>query len=188
MGIISMPYDWHPSWFHDANHHVPLFLFSPNKTAQQWGDYESLSFVMLCPNRTNKLFVSTLNDWQDSALHSDNIIHHITVSNNSHAHIQLYDFCGADSSCPEGKSHRWFMDSSDSETFAESKWRELCIQLGVTDTMTCKWWEFIRNHYAESWRHFHTIAHVSDMMKLLAQHEQHIRNSKEVAMAIYFHE
>ena len=74
------------------------------------------------------------------------------------------------------------------DTFTKSKWIELCRNLGVTDSVTCKWWERIRDYYAESGRHFHNIAHVSDMMKLLEEYEHLLRNSKEVAMAIYFHE
>lgn len=82
------------------------------------------------------------------------------------------------------------MDSATTEAtaFAKAQWSALCKKVGVANITTCKWWEVIQDHYAEPWRYFHTIAHVSDMLKLLQQHEHLLRNPKEVAMAVYFHE
>ncbi len=71
----------------------------------------------------------------------------------------------------------------------ETRWKLLCEGLRVEPAAVVKWWVIIRDHYSESHRHYHTLAHVLHMLRQLdSLCRGQLRNTWEVELATFFHE
>ncbi len=71
----------------------------------------------------------------------------------------------------------------------EARWQALCKALKMDRESCRKWWTVIRDHYSESWRHYHTLSHVLNMLELLDTHCRiQLGNVWEVELTIFFHE
>ena len=70
----------------------------------------------------------------------------------------------------------------------DSQWTELCSTLKVDVGLSQKWWKIVQQRYCESWRYYHTLSHIDHMLHNLTRYEDRLKNPKEVALAIYFHD
>lgn len=78
--------------------------------------------------------------------------------------------------------------SQEIEKRVNTQWTELCSALKVDVGLSQKWWKIVREHYCESWRYYHTLSHVHHMLDKLTAYEDKLKNPKEVALAVYFHD
>ncbi|XP_076462765.1 uncharacterized protein LOC143295085 [Babylonia areolata] len=60
--------------------------------------------------------------------------------------------------------------------------------LNISTEMVKKWGEEISHRYSENRRHYHTLKHLSDMMKLLHTWGESIRDYPAVVLAVLFHD
>ena len=52
-----------------------------------------------------------------------------------------------------------------------------------------RWWQRIVEHYTETARHYHTLDHVKDMMRLFREHcDGLVASPAAIVLAIVFHE
>ena len=74
------------------------------------------------------------------------------------------------------------------EEVVKQSWFDLCEKLGVNVTLSQKWWKIICDNYSEPTRYYHTLSHLSDMLRHLDTTAKKLSNAEEVSMAIFFHE
>lgn len=67
-------------------------------------------------------------------------------------------------------------------------WDKLCQETAVCDEHRCGIWNEIESHYGELQRHYHTMSHIQDLLKLFETHSDKIKDCSTVLMAIYFHD
>ena len=51
-----------------------------------------------------------------------------------------------------------------------------------------RWWTIIADKYSESQRHYHTMDHIEDMLKLCLEYKEKLKDINTVVYAIIFHE
>ena len=67
-------------------------------------------------------------------------------------------------------------------------WKVINKSLDVDDKIADRWWTIIVKKYSESQRHYHTMKHIEDMLRLCEEHKGKLKNMKAVIYAIVFHE
>ena len=70
----------------------------------------------------------------------------------------------------------------------ECCWQDLCRAVKVDQESSDRWWELVREHYTEPWRHYHTLSHLYDMLQHMDSCKKQLKNAQEVELAIFFHE
>ena len=67
-------------------------------------------------------------------------------------------------------------------------WKDINKSLDVDEKIVDRWWTIIVDKYSESQRHYHTMNHIEDMLRLCEEHTGRLKNIKAVFYAIVFHE
>ena len=67
-------------------------------------------------------------------------------------------------------------------------WQELCRSRGIVPTRQAAMWNELVERHAETWRHYHTLAHVEALVVTLVQHEESLQSPAQVLMAAFFHD
>ena len=70
----------------------------------------------------------------------------------------------------------------------KTAWEELCRSLQVPTDLSEKWWIYIHDSYQSNGRYYHTLSHIKSMLGHLEQYKEKMQHSKEVSLAIFFHE
>ena len=72
----------------------------------------------------------------------------------------------------------------------KAAWDQLCRQLQFSTSVSSKWWTKIEAYYSEPQRHYHTLTHLADMLRLRDEHVAHCQPAQtpQVSLAIFFHE
>ena len=69
-----------------------------------------------------------------------------------------------------------------------AKWHELCIRLGIHDSIIRHWNDIIVTHYGETWRFYHTLSHIGELLEHCEAHRPVLINYDVVLLAVFFHE
>ena len=75
-----------------------------------------------------------------------------------------------------------------SSDFVQEKWFTVTELLKVPLAIKTKWWEIIRESYAEEKRFYHNLEHIKFMLDCMERFREKIKNVVEVTLAILFHE
>ena len=67
-------------------------------------------------------------------------------------------------------------------------WKEINRSLNVDEKTTDHWWSVVVDKYSESQRHYHTMSHIEDMLRLYEEYKGKLRDVKPVVYTIIFHE
>lgn len=70
----------------------------------------------------------------------------------------------------------------------KTEWTKLCSRLNVSAAIRAKWWIKIRDLYSESHRHYHTLKHVRELLEHSTKHNDKLKRSEMVNLAIWFHD
>lgn len=70
----------------------------------------------------------------------------------------------------------------------ECHWRKLCVALGCDLHRAEDIWSTIAAAYAEPWRHYHTMDHISALLALRRQHASLFQNPEIADLAIILHD
>lgn len=69
-----------------------------------------------------------------------------------------------------------------------ARWAGLMNRLNVPSTVGNKWFQTVSKRYTEPQRHYHTLAHISELMGFANQFKAQIKSTELVELSIWFHE
>eukprot|EP01105_Mastigella_eilhardi_P006651 TRINITY_DN1819_c0_g1_i4.p1 TRINITY_DN1819_c0_g1~~TRINITY_DN1819_c0_g1_i4.p1 ORF type:complete len:150 (+),score=53.77 TRINITY_DN1819_c0_g1_i4:313-762(+) len=70
----------------------------------------------------------------------------------------------------------------------EEEWHALCVRAGCAGDVERAWHARLRDAYGAQGRHYHTLAHVSDLLRLVRAHAGLLTDPDAARFAAWFHD
>lgn len=77
---------------------------------------------------------------------------------------------------------------AEDEKLLESRWLQLCKDLGVSKTSAEDWWTTISTHMEEPQRRYHTLAHLKELFMYVDKYSSQLEDQQAVELAVFFHD
>lgn len=77
---------------------------------------------------------------------------------------------------------------SDKNNLLSKRWFELSTLLKLTEDVSSKWFQIITQRYQESWRYYHTLEHIKELLEYEENFHHKLKNRNVVSLAIIFHD
>lgn len=76
----------------------------------------------------------------------------------------------------------------DEVDYVHGEWLRVCSTLSVPTDCVKKWWTYIHGCYQSDGRHYHTLAHIYNMLSSLKNVRDRLQCYEAVCLAVFFHE
>jgi predicted metal-dependent HD superfamily phosphohydrolase len=80
-------------------------------------------------------------------------------------------------------------NESSSQQYLRHSWHSLVVdRLGASSSDSNHWFAIVSSRYNETWRHYHTLMHIHDLLQLAELHRHQLNSPAVVELSIWFHD